>query len=113
MACGNNAAWTNNELRIDRINYFRIGNGIDLVERYYARVPADSHFVATTNNVQMANANVIAQNQFLNSENHIKMSNFNIVFNHTLFGVDNAKTETHTLSHPIAKQQAIARPHQK
>ncbi|MFN2577866.1 MAG: hypothetical protein ABR607_09285 [Pyrinomonadaceae bacterium] len=41
------------------------------------------------------------------------MSDFNIVFNHTVFGVDNAKTETHTLSHLVAKQQAIAWPHQK
>ena len=113
MSCGDNTSWPHNKPGIDRINYFRIGNRVDLVEPYYVRVPADSHFVATTNNVQMANANVIAQDQFLNSENHIKMSNFNIVFNHTLFGVDNAKTETHTLPHLIAKQQAIAWPHQK
>jgi len=65
------------------------------------------HFVATSYDIQVSNSYVVPKLQLLNSNYQIKMPNPNVIVDPALFRVDDAQTDTHSLSDPITEEQTI------
>src|ERR1043166_1637396 len=113
MARRHDCSRPNDERRIDRIDHFRIGNRIDFVKSYYVRVPADAHFIATADDVEVTNAHVVAQAQLFDSEHQIKVADSHIVINYTFLCVDDATAHSHPLADAIAEHQPVNGTQQK
>ena len=104
MAGGNYRSRANNKRWIDRINYFRIGDRVDFVEPYYVRVPADPHFVAAANNIQVTDAHVITHPQTRDADDDIKVSYGRIRIDFAPARVDYAEANMDATANLVTKE---------
>jgi hypothetical protein len=104
----NNTAIAKVKSRIDRVNGFRLGNGIDFIHSDDFGVASEMNFVAASYYVQVSDSYVVINLKLLQSNNQIKMPNLNVVVDPALADIDNAESDTRSLSYFITKKQTIA-----
>ena len=104
-----NASVTQNKYRIDLIDNFRVGDGIDLVHPDYLAVAAQTHVRAAANDIQMSDADMVFNREFLYARDDVEVSDGNIVVDAAFAGIDNADPDPNSFANLVAEEQAIKR----
>ena len=109
MSRRDDAAITQNKNRIDWIDDFGIGDRVDLVQADDLAVSTQAHFVATANDVQMADADVIFNHDLLNARDDVKVTDAYVVVDRALTGVDDADTDADAFADAVSEEPTIER----
>jgi hypothetical protein len=104
---GDNASGAQKEARISRIHHLGVRYRIDLIHPNYFRISFQYNFIATANNIQMADSDVVPQCQLLHSNNQIEVSNLNVIVDLAVNRVNDTEPNLHPLSDLVAKKQPI------
>jgi hypothetical protein len=72
-----------------------------------------SHFLASADYIQVADAHMILDAQFLYTDYHIEMTDYYIVADLTRPGIDDTQPDVNALAYAVTKEQPVTCSHQK
>ena len=107
MARRDDAAITQEETRLDRIDHFGIGNRVDLVQAHNLREATEADFITSTYNVHVTDPHVVSKDQFLYADDHIEMSDLHVVIDVTLSRINDTAANAYPLANAVTKKKPV------
>jgi len=109
VTSGYNAALAEQKTGIRWIDYVWIPYGIDFIHANYFCITSKQNLLSTANNIHMSNPYMITDYDLFYAEHKVEMADRSIITYLTFTGIDNAQSDSNSLTNFVAEENPITR----